>query len=85
MGRCCEEYDDDDPKGKRAEKVLEPLTPEALAEFEAAQQKAGIIYISRIPPGMRPQKFRHILSSYGEIGRTYLVPEGALSNLSYHE
>jgi ESF2/ABP1 family protein len=54
----------------------EPLTTEALAAFEAAQARAGIVYISRIPPAMRPAKVRHLLSGYGEIGRIYLQQEG---------
>ncbi|EIE24653.1 hypothetical protein COCSUDRAFT_14459, partial [Coccomyxa subellipsoidea C-169] len=37
----------------------------------------GIVYISRIPPHMKPQKLRHMLSQYGEIGRIYLAPEDA--------
>ncbi|KIO19873.1 hypothetical protein M407DRAFT_82205 [Tulasnella calospora MUT 4182] len=71
------EQDDsiDNGKGKSKEKILKPLTPEALAAFEAAQKRAGIIYISRIPPGMRPQKLRHIMSGYGEVGRIYMAFE----------
>jgi len=60
------------------QRVVQPLTPEALAAFNAAQEKAGIIYISRIPPGMRPTKVRHLMSAYGEIGRVYLQQEGAI-------
>ncbi|KAI0824653.1 hypothetical protein BC628DRAFT_1410782 [Trametes gibbosa] len=58
-------------------KVVKPLTPEALAAFKAAQDKAGVIYISRIPPGMRPAKVRHLMSAYGEVGRVYLQQEDA--------
>lgn len=54
-----------------------PLTPEALAAFRATQERAGVIYISRIPPGMRPTKVRHLMSQYGEVGRVYLQQEGA--------
>ena len=39
-------------------------------------QKTGVIYLSRIPPFMKPQKLKSLLSEYGEIGRVYLVPEG---------
>lgn len=60
-----------------SEKVVKPLTPEDLAKFKAAQEKTGVIYISRIPPGMRPAKVRHLMSQYGEVGRVYLQPEGA--------
>ncbi|PIL36889.1 hypothetical protein GSI_00579 [Ganoderma sinense ZZ0214-1] len=60
-----------------SEKTVKPLTPEALAAFKAAQEKAGVLYISRIPPGMRPTKVRHLMSAYGEVGRVYLQQEGA--------
>jgi ESF2/ABP1 family protein len=63
-----------------SEKIVKPLTAESLAKFEAAQEKTGIIYISRIPPGMRPSKVRHLMSQYGEIGRVYLQQEGQLSS-----
>ncbi len=59
------------------DKVVMPITPEALAAFNAAQERTGVVYISRIPPGMRPTKVRHLMSAYGEIGRVYLQQEGA--------
>ena len=58
------------------ERVVKPLTPEALAMFRAAKEKTGVIYISRIPPGMRPTKVRHLMSQYGEVGKVYLQQEG---------
>ncbi|KAH9894399.1 hypothetical protein C8Q73DRAFT_647372 [Cubamyces lactineus] len=66
-----------DPSGFAgpSEKIVKPLTPEALAAFKAAQEKAGVIYISRIPPGMQPAKVRHLMSAYGEVGRVYLQQE----------
>ncbi|KAK0467919.1 uncharacterized protein EV420DRAFT_1616686 [Desarmillaria tabescens] len=64
-----------DPDDFSGPKVVKPLTPEALAAFKAAQDRAGVIYISRIPPGMRPTKVRHLMSAYGEIGRVYLQQE----------
>ncbi|KAH8817559.1 hypothetical protein DL96DRAFT_1622715 [Flagelloscypha sp. PMI_526] len=63
--------------GPKEEKTVKPLTPEALAAFNAAQERTGVIYISRIPPGMRPTKVRHLMSQYGEIGRVYLQQEDA--------
>lgn len=32
--------------------------------------------MSRVPPFMKPQKVKQILSTYAEIGRIYLAPEG---------
>lgn len=67
-----------DPEGFAgpSEKVVKPLTSEALAAFNAAQERTGVVYISRIPPGMRPTKVRHLMSQYGEVGRVYLQQEG---------
>ena len=36
----------------------------------------GIIYLSKIPPFMKPSKIRNIFSQYGEVGRLYLQVEG---------
>ena len=58
------------------DRVVKPLTPEALAAFKAAKERTGVIYISRIPPGMRPTKVRYLMSQYGEVGKVYLQQEG---------
>jgi ESF2/ABP1 family protein len=70
---------EDDVDKTAGDKNLKPLSETALAEFEKAQQKAGIIYISRIPPGMRPAKVKHLMSNYGKVGRVFLQQEGKLS------
>lgn len=62
--------------GPSTQKIVKPITAEALAEFEATQARAGVVYISRIPPAMRPTKVRHIMSGFGQIGRVYLQQEG---------
>lgn len=56
------------------------LTTEDLEEFKKKQQKRGIIYVSRIPPGMTPAKVRHIFSQFGEVGRIYLQPKEKASS-----
>jgi len=33
--------------------------------------------MSRVPPNMRPQKVKHLLSDYGRVGRVYLAAEDA--------
>jgi ESF2/ABP1 family protein len=67
-----------DAHGFSGPKIVKPLTPEALAAFRDAQETAGVIYISRIPPGMQPTKVRHLMSQYGEVGRVYLQREGTM-------
>lgn len=64
-------------------KTVKPLTPEALAAFNVAQARSGVIYISRIPPGMQPAKVRHLLSQYGEVGRVYLQKEGSIIEILF--
>ena len=70
-----------DADGFSGPKIVKPLTPEALAAFRAAQENAGVIYISRIPPGMQPTKVRHLMSQYGEVGRVYLQKEGMTASI----
>jgi len=55
------------------------LSEKALEAYKAAQNLAGVVYISRIPPGMSPDKVRHLMSAYGEVGKVFLQPEGTLS------
>ncbi|KAI8826700.1 uncharacterized protein EV422DRAFT_511113 [Fimicolochytrium jonesii] len=52
-----------------------PLTAKALAKFQEKQQATGVVYLSRIPPFMRPVKLRQLLARYGALGRIYLAPE----------
>lgn len=59
-------------------KKVKPLTPEELEKFQAARDKTGIVYLSKIPPFMKPVKLRHLLGAFGELGRVYLAPEGML-------
>lgn len=37
----------------------------------------GLIYLSRLPPGLGPAKVKHLLSAYGEVGRVFLARSGA--------
>ncbi|MCJ1477677.1 RNA-binding ATPase activator esf2 [Lambiella insularis] len=54
---------------------LKPLTQSQLASSQRKARKTGVIYLSRIPPFMRPSTVRHLLSSYGAISRLFLTPE----------
>jgi ESF2/ABP1 family protein len=41
-------------------------------------EKRGVIYVSRVPPFMKPNKLRSLLEGYGDITRLYLAEEGNL-------
>jgi len=60
---------------KKPSKKLKPLTQKQLLASQKASSKTGVIYISRVPPFMKPQTVKHLLSPYGEIGRIFLTPE----------
>jgi ESF2/ABP1 family protein len=59
-------------KKKKHKKVLSEQRLKLIKEQHA---KRGIVYMSRIPPHMKPGKLRQLLSQYGEIGRIYCTPE----------
>lgn len=69
----------------RAEKlelpdVSKPITKKNLVATEAAIKKSGVVYLSRIPPFMKPQKLRSLLEPYGKINRIFLTPEDPLEH-----
>ncbi|PVU94481.1 hypothetical protein BB560_005934 [Smittium megazygosporum] len=41
---------------------------------EEKEKKTGVIYMSSVPPFMKPNKVRRLLGQYGKIGRIYLAP-----------
>ncbi|KAG4221060.1 Pre-rRNA-processing protein [Phytophthora cactorum] len=55
--------------------VSRPLTKKNLVATEAAIKKSGLVYLSRVPPFMKPAKLRSLLEPYGKINRIFLTPE----------
>ena len=51
------------------------LGSKRLKKFEEDQKRRGVIYLSQIPPYMKPEKIRHLLGQHGDIDRIYLAPE----------
>lgn len=60
--------------------TVKPLTVKQLAASQKATQKTGVIYLSRIPPFMKPATLKHFLDGYGDIGRIFLSPEDPTSH-----
>jgi len=60
--------------------VLKPLTKKNLVATEKAIKRSGVIYLSRIPPFMKPTKLRSLLEPYGDINRIFLSPEDPASH-----
>lgn len=57
--------------------VVRPLSKKKQEKFTAEAERAGVVYLSRIPPYMQPQKLRFMLEQYGETRRLFLTPEDA--------
>ena len=53
------------------------LTARKLEKLQARAEKKGVVYLSRVPPFMKPVKLRHLLEQHGEVLRIYLAAEGA--------
>lgn len=39
----------------------------------------GVIYISRVPPGMTPQKIKYLMGRWGDVGKLYAQKRGGES------
>jgi len=75
------EDEDEQPDGVQQpptkNKQLKLLTPKQLERSQKAASRTGVLYLSRVPPFMKPHTLRHLLEGYGEIGRIFLTPEDA--------
>ncbi|RDW80522.1 putative 18S rRNA processing factor ESF2 [Coleophoma crateriformis] len=60
--------------------VDKPLTKKNLVATEKARKRSGVVYLSRIPPFMKPSKLRSLLEPYGAINRIFLSPEDPASH-----
>lgn len=60
--------------------MTKPLTKKNLVATEKAIARSGVIYISRVPPFMKPQKLRSLLEPFGSINRIFLTPEDPQSH-----
>jgi len=51
------------------------LSVEHVSDFNARMARRGVVYLSRIPPFMGPQKVKQLLSQHGEVTRVFLEAE----------
>ena len=61
--------------GDKEEEELDLGELEKELPSKKSGSKPGIIYFSSIPPYMKPNKVRNIMSQYGEVGKIFLQPE----------
>lgn len=65
------EYDPNDINDINAD--INPEKEISLSKFKEKTRRSGVLYLSRIPVGMKPQDLRKLLDDYG-MKRCYLVP-----------
>ncbi|KAJ2807697.1 RNA-binding ATPase activator esf2 [Coemansia guatemalensis] len=51
------------------------LSEKEVRQAQKRERKSGVVYMSRVPPYMKPIKVRHMLEKYAQIGRIYLIEE----------
>lgn len=55
---------------------LRNLSKKRLVKFNEENERKGVCYIARVPPYLKPQKLRQLLSGFGtDVLRIYLAPE----------
>ena len=57
-------------------------TPKQVLAAQKAARKSGVVYISRVPPFMKPQTLKHFLAPHASkgLGRIFLTPEDHASH-----
>ncbi|GAA5845024.1 hypothetical protein JCM9279_005408 [Rhodotorula babjevae] len=80
-----EPQDEDEELDERALLAKTTLPAHLLPRSMSGGKNAktpGLVYLSRIPPGMGPGKVKHLLSAFGEVGRIYLARADAHKEVS---
>lgn len=69
-----EDFMEDDKLEVRASKKSSFLRKDS-AKYTDKLQKRGVIYLSRVPPFMKPNRARSVFEQYGEVTRLFLQEE----------
>lgn len=56
-------------------KKVKKLTPQQLQKEEQKIKRTVVVYLSSLPPYMKPQKLKQVMGRFGEVGRLFLKPE----------
>lgn len=60
----------------RVEKVKRPLKPlnkKKVDRYNEGLKKRGVVYLSRVPPFMKPAKIKHLMEQHGVVSRVSFV------------
>jgi ESF2/ABP1 family protein len=75
-----------DEESQHEERILGHKKGKLLKEaeqYKESLEKRGVIYMSRVPPFMKPNKARNLFEQYGEVTRIFLQEEGTCNTRQY--
>ncbi|KAK0978996.1 RNA-binding ATPase activator esf2 [Friedmanniomyces endolithicus] len=74
--------EDEQPQSKVDPTAAAHIRPKSVLAAEKVARKSGLLYISRIPPFMKPSTLRHFLLPHASkgLGRVFLTPETQTSH-----
>eukprot|EP01025_Chloroclados_australasicus_P013527 TRINITY_DN16365_c0_g1_i1.p1 TRINITY_DN16365_c0_g1~~TRINITY_DN16365_c0_g1_i1.p1 ORF type:complete len:235 (-),score=36.06 TRINITY_DN16365_c0_g1_i1:115-819(-) len=76
MASDVEEETDDGSEQERPQRGRR--NKEKFAKFKSKVDRSGILYMSRVPPHLKPLRLRHMLEGYAKLGRIYMAPKEKL-------
>jgi hypothetical protein len=79
-----DESDENISVGNEDKKSSKGLLRKEAELYKEKLEKRGVIYMSRVPPFMKPNKARNMFEQYGEVTRLYLAEEGMYFSFMYH-
>ena len=69
--------------GAATPSVRKPLSARKLHRFRDKVAQSGIVYMSRVPPHLKPLRLRQMLEAHARIGRIYMAPSELASRTSH--
>lgn len=54
---------------KKLKRPLKPLSQRKVKDYNEGLAKRGVVYLSRVPPFMKPAKVKHLMEQHGVVSR----------------
>ncbi|KAK1054218.1 RNA-binding ATPase activator esf2 [Friedmanniomyces endolithicus] len=76
------DFEEDEQPQSTVNPTTAQIRPKSVLAAEKVARKSGVLYISRIPPFMKPSTLRHFLLPHASkgLGRVFLTPETQTSH-----
>lgn len=56
----------------KVKRPLKPLNKKKVESYNEGLKKRGVVYLSRVPPFMKPAKIKHLMEQHGVVSRVSL-------------